>query len=170
MSRRDEPLTELATGFFKRTFRTARLGSTVGLKALARRLGGGASGASGDARTLSDAERTKAVRFATELAGKLGGLKGLLMKFGQIASYMPGTLPPEAQEVLARLQAESTAMHPTVVARVVREDLGDEPDRLFERFDRDAFAAASIGQVHRARHEGADVAVKVQYPGTTSGR
>src|SRR4029077_1613286 len=51
-------------------------------------------------------------------------------------------------------------------ASVIREELGDEPERIFDRWDRLPFAAASIGQVHRAiTRQGRAVAVKVQYPG-----
>jgi predicted unusual protein kinase regulating ubiquinone biosynthesis (AarF/ABC1/UbiB family) len=87
------------------------------------------------------------------------------MKIGQMASYLPGALPDEAQSVLAQLQADSVAMTVERVAEVVREELGAAPESLFDDFEPTPFAAASIGQVHRARFAGRPVAVKIQYPG-----
>lgn len=96
----------------------------------------------------------------------MGQMKGALMKLGQIVSFMDESLPEAYQEQLKKLQAQAPAMSYDVVARVVREDLGKEPESLFNRFDRAPLAAASIGQVHRARlKDGTDVVVKVQYPG-----
>jgi len=110
-----------------------------------------------------DVERAK--RSAEQLVEQLGQLKGLVMKVGQMASYLPGALPEEAQAVLAKLQARSTAMEPERVIALLEEELGAGVDELFEGFEEVPFAAASIGQVHRARYRGRPVAVKVQYPG-----
>lgn len=148
---------ELAKGFRKRTLVTAGLAGKIGLKMAKRTLQGKPS----DERV----DPAEAVRAARELVTQLGAFKGLVMKVGQMASYLPGALPPEAQAVLAKLQAESTAMSYARVCEVVEAELGRSPDALFERFDREPFAAASIGQVHRARFDGREVAVKVQYPG-----
>ena len=103
-----------------------------------------------------------AVAAARQLVAKIGHLKGLVMKAGQIASYMPGSLPPAAREVLAELQAQSAPMAWGPVAEVLRAELGDAG---FDQIDDRPFAAASIGQVHRAVLAGAPVAVKIQYPG-----
>ena len=123
------------------------------------RVPGGAAGDDG----LVDVERAKA--GARELVREMGTLKGLVMKVGQMASYLPGALPDEAQAILAQLQAESVAMSYDRVAEVVREELGAAPESLFDDFEEKPFAAASIGQVHRARIGARRVAVKVQYPG-----
>ena len=79
----------------------------------------------------------------------MGTLKGLVMKAGQIASYMPGTLPPAAQQVLAELQAQSTPMTFARIDEVLVAELGAPGRALFEHIDERPFAAASIGQVHR---------------------
>jgi predicted unusual protein kinase regulating ubiquinone biosynthesis (AarF/ABC1/UbiB family) len=162
-------LKELASGFRKRTLVTARLGAKVGLAMAKRTLLGanGANGANGaaDGVTSAEAARAAARAAARELVGQIGALKGLVMKVGQMASYLPGALPDEAQKVLAELQAESVAMSFDRVAEVVREELGALPESLFDDFEETPFAAASIGQVHKAKLRGRAVAVKIQYPG-----
>src|SRR5687767_9889055 len=114
---------------------------------------------------LTEKETEAAIESAKKLVARMGHLKGLVMKAGQIASYMPGTLPPAAQEVMAALQAQSTPMAFAKIEEVVRAELGAAARELFDDFDERPFAAASIGQVHRAMHRGAGVAVKIQYPG-----
>lgn len=92
-------------------------------------------------------------------------MKGMAMKVGQVLSYFDGLLADPAHEALRVLQRGATAMPYAKVVGVVAEDFGRPPEELFEAFGRDPVAAASIGQVHRARFEGREVAVKVQYPG-----
>jgi predicted unusual protein kinase regulating ubiquinone biosynthesis (AarF/ABC1/UbiB family) len=149
----EAPLTELASGFRKRTLATAKLAAKLGVRYAKHAVG---------ASPAVDAARTRA---AEELAKEMGRMKGLVMKLGQIASYMPGASSPEGQAILARLQSKSTAMAPEKVAEVVRAELCDAPEALFDRWDPKAAASASIGQVHRATFGGREVAVKVQYPG-----
>jgi predicted unusual protein kinase regulating ubiquinone biosynthesis (AarF/ABC1/UbiB family) len=99
------------------------------------------------------------------LAETLGNLKGLSMKLGQMLSYVDVHTPPSWKEALARLQHQSAAMPHDTVRRVIEEDLGQAPDALFSAWEPTPIAAASIGQVHRARlRNGVQVAVKVRYP------
>ena len=159
----DEPdeLDKLRRGL-GRTFATARLTARLGRKAAGRML---FKGKAPPVNGHADAELADAIAQARSLVVTMGGLKGLAMKAGQIASYMPGALPRQAQEILAELQAESIAMTFERIDEVIRAELGGGVDTLFDRFERTPFAAASIGQVHRAELDGRALAIKVQYPG-----
>ena len=107
-----------------------------------------------------------AIRTAEDVARELGEMKGVLMKAGQLVSFVFEALPDEAQAALATLQSQGTPMAPSLAAMVVRDDLGRPPERAFLDWADLPVAAASIGQVHRAvTRDGRDVAVKVQYPG-----
>lgn len=111
-------------------------------------------------------EERFAVRTAEDVARELGNMKGAIMKLGQMVSFIADGLPPEAQEALASLQQDVPPMAPSLAERVLREELGEPPSRIFLDWDPEPVAAASIGQVHRAvLRDGREVAVKVQYPG-----
>lgn len=100
------------------------------------------------------------------IAKTLGELKGAVMKVGQVASQARDLFPPEIANALATLQNEAPPMPFDVIEKQIEREFGMTPDRLFEYFDPEPFAAASIGQVHRARtDDGREVVVKVQYPG-----
>lgn len=105
-------------------------------------------------------------RMAVRLFDSMGYMRGAVMKIGQTLANFPDVAPREFVETLDRLYFEAPAMHWSLLREMVINELGDEPERLFAEFDRHAFAAASLGQVHRARlHTGEEVVVKIQYPG-----
>jgi predicted unusual protein kinase regulating ubiquinone biosynthesis (AarF/ABC1/UbiB family) len=99
------------------------------------------------------------------IAKTLGELKGAVMKVGQMASIAQDVLPKELSDALGKLQREAPPMDYEHIAAQVERELGAAPDLLFKRFEPEPFAAASIGQVHRATlPDGRRVAVKVRYP------
>ncbi len=99
------------------------------------------------------------------LAGELDRMKGMAMKVGQILSYFEGILPQETHAALRVLQQGVTTLPYERVQKILQEAFGEPVDDLFDRFEREPVAGASIGQVHRAWYQGDPVAVKIQYPG-----
>ena len=112
-------------------------------------------------RQLEEAER---------IVDILGHMKGVAMKVGQIASVIDlEGLPPDArerfQQKLAALRDSAPRVSFKDMRKVIEDDLGERLENLFDEFEPEAVAAASIGQVYRARlDDGRRVAVKVQYP------
>ena len=106
---------------------------------------------------------------ADDLRLVLGGLKGPLMKVAQFLSTVPDALPPEYAAQLEQLQANAPPMGRGFVRRRMASELGPDWEQRFAGFDQDAAAAASLGQVHRARlPDGTAVACKLQYPDMAS--
>ncbi len=101
-----------------------------------------------------------------QIANTLGEMKGAVMKVGQIASQYKDIFPPEVAKAIAKLQRQAPPMPFHEIKQQVEKELGQPLTQLFQHFDPEPFAAASIGQVHKARlHSGEAVVVKVQYPG-----
>jgi predicted unusual protein kinase regulating ubiquinone biosynthesis (AarF/ABC1/UbiB family) len=121
--------------------------------------------AQGAKRLTGEASDILTREGAEKLVSTLGDLKGMAMKLGQALSMESDLFPPEVQSILARLQNQAPAMGYSSVAEVIEDELGAPPEKCFERFEKEPFAAASLGQVHRAwMKDGREVAVKVQYP------
>jgi predicted unusual protein kinase regulating ubiquinone biosynthesis (AarF/ABC1/UbiB family) len=105
------------------------------------------------------------VDAAIKLLGGMGYLRGAIMKVGQALAQYPKIVPEQYVEVLSSLHFEAPPMHFSLLREFMRNELGSDPHELFDDFETEAFAAASLGQVHRARlKSGEPVAIKVQYP------
>lgn len=149
-----EKLTGITRSWAGRTFEAGRLAAGLGRAAARKVL---------DREALAEAPGDASHDEA--LVDRLDQLKGLMMKFGQMASYLDGAVPEQTQRALRRLQSEARGLPWPDVRAVIEADLGRPVGELFDDFDPEPFAAASIGQVHRARLDGREWAVKVQYPG-----
>lgn len=102
---------------------------------------------------------------ARDLTAALGNLKGPLMKVGQILATIPEALPPEYARDFQQLQSSAPPMGWPFVRRRMKAELGPDWESKFKRFDKEACAAASLGQVHKAvTHDGELIACKLQYP------
>ena len=123
----------------------------------------GSVAAAGARRLIRKSEDDDRV-FGEALASELDTMKGMAMKVGQILSYMDGALPAESQAMMRTLQRGAEPLALDVIQAVVDDALELPLQALFDRFDPEPVAAASIGQVHRASVTGTEVAVKVQYP------
>ena len=136
---------------------TARIGRVASV-------GANISGAVGARMMGADqAALARAVRQA------LGRSKGPLMKVAQLLSTIPDLLPQAYAEEFRKLQAHAPAMGWPFVQRRMRAELGEDWETKFASFEREAAAAASLGQVHRATaHDGRKLACKLQYPDMAS--
>ncbi|QIW98498.1 hypothetical protein AMS68_004016 [Peltaster fructicola] len=122
-----------------------------------RATGGGATGS----LMLSEANMSR-------LVAKLSRMRGAALKLGQMMSFQDSkVLPPAINTVLQRVQDSADYMPASQRNKVLVANLGDNWRDLYSYFEEKPFAAASIGQVHKATlaSNGRDVAVKIQYPG-----
>ena len=150
--------------------RSAKLGTAIGGQAT-RYAGTAAANVVRSDDKAQDRLETRHLETALKMASVLGEMKGAAMKIGQMASFIDvDFLPPEHREIyqeqLSKLRTSAPAMPWDKVRQVLEEEYDESPERVFAEIEEEAFAAASIGQVHRATlRDGTRVAVKVQYPG-----
>jgi predicted unusual protein kinase regulating ubiquinone biosynthesis (AarF/ABC1/UbiB family) len=106
------------------------------------------------------------LRNALRIVESSKQLRGAFMKMTQILSMRDDLFPTEAIDVLSIVQSSVPPMDYALIRKRIVEELGAAPEKAFASFEHEAFAAASLGQVHRATlPSGEDVVVKVQYPG-----
>jgi predicted unusual protein kinase regulating ubiquinone biosynthesis (AarF/ABC1/UbiB family) len=153
-----------------RVQRTAKVGSIIGTQG-ARYAGTRAANIVRSKERAEEKLDARHLEAAERMVDALGTMKGAAMKIGQLASFIDTEfLPPEYaemyQEKLGELRTQAPPMPWKKVRKVLDEEWEDPVEELFEEFEEEAAAAASIGQVHRAvLPDGRRVAVKIQYPG-----
>jgi predicted unusual protein kinase regulating ubiquinone biosynthesis (AarF/ABC1/UbiB family) len=152
----------LTSGRARRVLKVGRLTTSVGSSYIWQALKRPFRSQAQTERGLLDAH----VRNAVRIVERSAELKGAFMKLTQMLSMRSDLLPPAALEVLATVQSSIPPMSYAVIRKQIMRELGAPPERLFARFEPEAFAAASLGQVHRAvLPTGEEVVVKIQYPG-----
>jgi len=110
--------------------------------------------------------RATHAKAGRRIRDELMSLRGPVMKVGQALSLHTDLVPEEMLAELTSLQMEAPGMHPSLARVQFKASLARDPEQVFARFDDHPFAAASLGQVHRAiLRDGTRVVVKIQYPG-----
>ena len=149
-------------GRFRRLTALGTLQAKIGAAYLFHWLRGFFKSAEENKRHLAEAHWKTALR----LLDSMTYLRGAVMKVGQTLANFPDIAPPEFVETLEKLHFDAPPMHWSLLKEMVNNELGDDPETMFASFDKQAFAAASLGQVHGGTlKSGEEVAIKIQYPG-----
>jgi len=157
----------IPTSRLSRSSKVGRLAATQAAKQMGTRATNVARGDAGSERALAKRQ----LETAEQIVAALGTMKGAAMKLGQVMSFLDvGLVPEEYREEFQAKLAELRDAAPKVaykdMKKVIEGEYGEPIEQIFQTFDPVPIAAASIGQVYKARlHDGRDVAVKVQYPG-----
>jgi predicted unusual protein kinase regulating ubiquinone biosynthesis (AarF/ABC1/UbiB family) len=152
----------ITSGRARRMLSVGRLTTAVGSSYLWQALRRPFQSASRREQALLEAH----IRNAERVVVRSKELRGAFMKLVQMLSMRTDLFPAEALEVLSVVQSSVPPMPFQQIREVLIRELGSPPEECFRRFEPDAFAAASLGQVHRAElRSGEQVAVKIQYPG-----
>jgi predicted unusual protein kinase regulating ubiquinone biosynthesis (AarF/ABC1/UbiB family) len=153
---------EITSGRAKRVLKVGELATSVGSSYLMEALKAPFRSADRRQQALLDTH----VKTAMKVVERSKELRGAFTKLVQMLSMRDDILPGEMLQVLSSVQSSVPPMDYAMIRRQIVGELGDSPENLFASFDTEAFAAASLGQVHKATlKDGREVVVKVQYPG-----
>ncbi|MFI5398566.1 MAG: ABC1 kinase family protein [Candidatus Binatia bacterium] len=153
---------EITRGRAKRVLKVGELATSVGSSYVWQALRWPFRSADSREKAMLDTHIKNAIRIVE----RSKELRGAFMKLVQILSMRDDILPTEALQVLSVVQSSVPPMDYGLIRKQIVRELGQAPEKIFAAFDTDAFAAASLGQVHKARlPSGEEVVVKVQYPG-----
>ena len=167
MARENE---KIPTSRVRRTATVATLAASEAVKQFGTR----AANVTRGEEASEEAMARRQLETAKQIVAVLGTMKGAAMKLGQVMSFLDvGLVAEEHRDEFQRELAKLRDAAPTVsfkqMKRVIEEDLEEPISEAFASFEEEPIAAASIGQVYRAKlKDGSDVAVKVQYPGVAS--
>jgi predicted unusual protein kinase regulating ubiquinone biosynthesis (AarF/ABC1/UbiB family) len=162
---------KIQTSRVRRTATVGRLAASEAVKQFGTR----AANVTRSEEAGQEALARRQVETAKQIVAVLGTMKGAAMKLGQVMSFLDVGLVPEEyreefQHELAKLRDAAPTVSFKQMRKVIEDDLEAAVADVFETFDEEPIAAASIGQVYRAtlREGGREVAVKVQYPGVAA--
>jgi predicted unusual protein kinase regulating ubiquinone biosynthesis (AarF/ABC1/UbiB family) len=154
-----------------RVRRTATVGKLAATETV-KQFGTRAANVTRGEQASQEALARRQVETAKQIVSVLGTMKGAAMKLGQVMSFLDVGLVPEEyreefQHELAKLRDAAPTVSFKQMRKVIEADLEERIPAVFDSFEEQPIAAASIGQVYRARlrEDGREVAVKVQYPG-----
>lgn len=152
----------ITTGRARRVLKVGELATSVGTSYLWHAIRAPFRSASEREQDLLETH----IKNAMRIVERSKELRGAFTKLVQMLSMRDDILPAEVLSVLSTVQSQVPPMEYSLIRKQIERELGKPPEDLFASFEPEAFAAASLGQVHRARlHNGEEVVVKVQYPG-----
>jgi predicted unusual protein kinase regulating ubiquinone biosynthesis (AarF/ABC1/UbiB family) len=168
---KDKEKQSIPTSRVRRTATVGRLAATEAVKQFGTR----ATNVTRGEEKAEEAMARRQLQTAKQIVAALGTMKGAAMKLGQVMSFLDVGLVPEEhreefQAELAKLRDAAPTVSFKQMRKVIEEDLEEPVKHVFAELDEEPIAAASIGQVYRARlkEDGREVAVKVQYPGVAA--
>ncbi len=162
MAKAGKPSQKITTGRARRVMKVGELATSVGSSYLWQAIRAPFRSAGKRQQALLDTH----VKNALRIVERSRELRGAFTKLVQLLSMRDDILPGEVLQVLSSVQSSVPPMDYPLIRKQFLRELGKAPEDLYDDFEEEAFAAASLGQVHRARlHSGEEVVVKVQYPG-----
>lgn len=153
-----ETIDEIPIHKLNRASKIAKAGAKVGINYLAY-LG------NRTVKTKSEAKEILNKANADDIYDEFKKLKGSALKMAQMLSMDHSILPQAYVDKFSLAQFSVPPLSPPLVLKTFKKYFGEYPDKLFDEFDVQSIRAASIGQVHKAKKDGREVAVKIQYPG-----